>query len=161
MSIKSKIKRNRLLFLLLSIVAIFVISIIVIPPMITLNNLKGKIENIILTQTGIPAKIHGNVNFSLMGRTMIIAHNISIPNGVVSSVEFDFPLLDIFNIKNADINGDIYVNGASLHVEKIIPLNINKNIVVNDSKVKFLNKEYQIIRADMSKNTVDAFVRTD
>lgn len=161
MSIKSKIKRNRLLFLLLSIVAIFVISIIVIPPMITLNNLKGKIENIILTQTGIPAKIHGNVNFSLMGRTMIIAHNISVPNGVVSSVEFDFPLLDIFNIKNADINGDIYVNGASLHVEKIVPLNINKNIVVNDSKVKFLNKEYQIIRADMSKNTVDAFVRTD
>ena len=96
MSIKSKIKQNRLLFLLLSIVTIFVISIIVIPPMITLNNLKGKIENIILTQTGIPAKIHGNVNFSLMGRTMIVAHNISVPNGVVSSVEFDFPFI-LFN----------------------------------------------------------------
>ncbi len=161
MSIKSKIKQNRLLFLLLSIVAFFVISIIVIPPMITLNNLKEKIENVILTQTGIPAKIHGNINFSLMGRTMIVAHNISVPNGVISSVEFDFPLLDIFDIKNADINSDIYINGASLHVEKILPFNINKNIVVNDSKVKFLNKEYQIIHADMSKNSVDAFVRTD
>lgn len=129
--------------------------------MITLNNLKEKIENVILTQTGIPAKIHGNINFSLMGRTMIVAHNISVPNGVISSVEFDFPLLDIFDIKNADINSDIYINGASLHVEKILPFNINKNIVVNDSKVKFLNKEYQIIHADMSKNSVDAFVRTD
>ncbi len=161
MSIKSKLKQNRILLFLLSIIALLGLSIIVIPPIITLNNLKPKIENVILTQTGIKAKIHGNINFSLMGQATIVAHNISVPNGVISSVEFAIPFFDIFNIKNADINGDIYVKGASLHIEKIVPFNINKKIIVSDSKFKFLNKEYKLIHADMSKHNVEAFIRTD
>lgn len=161
MSIKSKLKQNRILLFLLSFVAIIGLALIIVPPMITMNNLKGKIENVILTQTGIPAKIHGNINFSLMGGATIVAHNITVPNGVISSVEFTLPLLDIFDMKNADINGDIHVNGASLYVEKIVPFETKNKIIVNDSKIKFLNKEYNIIHADISKNSIDAFVRTD
>lgn len=157
-----KIKRtHKILIFVLSFIALLGLSIVVVPPMITLNGMKPKIEEIILNQTGVPAKIHGNINFSLMGKATIVAHNISVPNGVISSVEFTFPFFDIFNIKNANISKDIYVNGASLYVKKIVPFDIDNNIIVNNSNIKFLNKEYKIIHADISKSKIDAFVRTD
>ncbi len=152
---------NKFLLFLLSFIAIFVLALVIVPPMVTLNSMKPKIEAAILAKTGIQTKIHGNVNFSLMGSASIIAHNISIPNGVVSSVQFKIPLLDIFNIQKANISGDIYVNGASLHVEKITPFDINNKIIVNNSKIHFLNKEYKIVHADFSKNDTTAFIRTD
>lgn len=160
MSTKSKYT-NRILISLLAFVTFIVLAIIVVPTQITLNSLKPKIENAIFTQTGIQAKIHGNVHFSLMGKAAIVAHNVSVPNGVISSIEFGFPLVDIFNIEKADIYGDIQVNGASLYIEKIVPFEINKKIIVNDSDIKFLNKEYKIIHAELSKDTTEAFVRTD
>ena len=160
MSTKSKYT-NRILISLLAFVAFVVLAVIVVPTQITLNNLKPKIENAIFTQTGIQAKIHGNVHFSLMGKTAIVAHDVTVPNGVISSIEFDFPLIYIFNIEKSDISGDIFVKGASFHVEKIVPFEINKKIIVNDSDVRFLNKEYKIIHAELSKGNVAAFVRTD
>ena len=153
MSTRSKLI-NRIILFFLSLVAFLGLAIIIVPPMINLNKTKQKIEEVIFTQTGVKAKINGDVNFSLMGKT-------TIPNGVISSVEFDFPLLDIFNIEKANISGTIYVNGASLDIEKIVPYKTNIQIIVNDSKIRFLNKEYQIIHADLLKNKVDAFVRTD
>ena len=154
-------KTNKTLLFLLSFIAIFVLALIVVPPMITLNNLKTKIESVILAETGIPAKIHGNINFSLMGSTSIIAHNVSTPNGVISSVEFKVPMLDILNLQKANISGDIYVNGASLYIEHLTPYNANNKIVVNDTNIKFLDKNYKILHATISKNTFDAVVRTD
>ena len=56
-----------------------------------------------------------------MGKASIVAHNVSIPNGTVSSIEFHFPLIEIFNIKRANISGDIQVNGANIYIEKLIP----------------------------------------
>ena len=160
MSAKQKHTNHFLLFLL-SFITIFVLALIIVPPMITLNSMKPKIEAAILAKTGIPTKIHGNVNFSLMGSASIVAHNLSVPNGVVSSVVFKVPMLDIFNLQKATISGEIYVNGASLYVEKITPFNIENKIIVDNSKIRFLNKEYKIIHADFSKNDVTAFVRTD
>lgn len=152
---------NKILIFLLGFIAVLILAVITIPTKITLNSLKPKIEEAILSQTGIDAKIHGNVNFSLMGQAAIVAHNISVPNGVISSIEFGIPLLDMFDIKNANISGDIRVNGASLYIEKIVPFKINNKIIVENSSVKFLNKEYQIVHADMSKDKTEAFVRTD
>ena len=160
MSTKQK-HTNRFLLFLLSFITIFILAIIIVPPMVTLNSIKPKIEATILAKTGIQTKIHGNVNFSLMGSTSIIAHNISIPNGVISSIEFKVPFFDIFNLHKANISGNIYVNGASLYVEKIAPFDIDSKIIVNNSKIHFLNKEYKIIHADFSKNDITAFVRTD
>lgn len=154
-------KKRKITLIILSIIATLGLAVIIVPPMISINFLKPKIENVILSETGINAKIHGNINFGLIGKTTIIAHNISVPNGVISSIEFSVPFFDIFNINKANINGDIFVNGASVAVEKIVPFDTNKKITITNSKFKFLNKEYDIIRADLSKNTVDAFVRTD
>ena len=160
MSATSKNKHGILWFLLL-LIGLFGLAIVVVPPIISINTIKPKIEEAILNQTGIEAKIQGDINFSLLGKATIVAHKISIPNGTISSVEFTIPFFDIFDIKNADISGEISVNGASVSIEKIVPFNINKKILIKDSKFQFLNKEYNIVYADMSKNEIDAFVRTD
>ena len=160
MSIKNNFAIKFILFLT-GLVALGIISLITIPPMINLNNMKPKIETAIFNKTGIKSEIHGNVNFSLLGHATIIAHNISVPNGVISDIEFTIPVRDIFNLENAKINNNITINGASLSIDKIVPFYINSTVNINDSKIKFLNKEYNIIHADISKNKIDAFVRTN
>jgi len=153
--------RNKIVWFLVFIVSILALAVIIIPPMVNLNFLKPKIENMILSKTGIPAKIHGNINFTLLGGTTIVAHNITVPNGTVASCKFTIPFLDIFNLKNANMSKDISISGASLFIEKIIPFEINDTITVHNSNIQFLNKEYTIIDARLSKNDVDAIVRTD
>ncbi|MBR3148474.1 MAG: hypothetical protein IKF41_04015 [Alphaproteobacteria bacterium] len=160
MSTEPKYK-NKILLFLLALVGLLSLAVIVVPPQITLNSLKPTIENTIFSKTGIKAKIHGDVNFSLMGKASIVAHNVSIPNGTVSSIEFHFPLIEIFNIKRANISGDIQVNGANIYIEKLIPFVSKNDVLVNDSKITFLNKEYYIINGNFSKENIDVLVRTD
>ena len=160
MSIKNNFAIKFILFLT-GLVALGIISLITIPPMINLNNMKPKIETAIFNKTGIKSEIHGNVNFSLLGHATIIAHNISVPNGVISDIEFTIPVRDIFNLENAKINNNITINGASLSIDKIVPFYINSTVNINDSKIKFLNKEYNIISAKLSKDKMSAIVRTD
>ncbi len=160
MKTKSQHKR-RTIWWIIPIIGVFLLSVIIVPPMINLNSLKPNLENVIYNQTGITAKIHGNVNFSLLGQATIIAHNISVPNGVIQSFEFAIPWHNIFNMKKASISGDIVINGASLFIEKIVPFDINETIVLNNSKFEFLNKTYDVVSATLSKNYVNALVRTD
>jgi len=160
MSTKNRLK-TRFIWISAIILAFFALAIVVIPPMVNLNFLKPKIEKVILSRTGIPAEIHGNINFSLLGHATIIAHNITVPNGTVSSCKFEIPFFDIFDLRNANISGDISVSGASLFVEKIVPFEIKNPITVRDSNIQFLNKEYTIINATLSKDNINAVVRTD
>ena len=160
MSIKPKYK-HRLIWFLVSIIGLLSLYIIVLPPIIHLNSLKPKIQDAIFAQTGIRATIHGDINFSLLGKTTIIAHNITIPDGFISSFEFSIPWSDMFNIQNAKISDNITINGASLVINKITPFNMNNDITVKNSKFNFLNKEYEIINGHFSKNVVSAVVRTD
>ena len=143
------------------IFGIAILAVVIIPPMVSLNYLKPKIENIIFSKTGVPAKINGDINFSLIGPAVIIAHDITVPNGIISSCKFTIPFWDIFDLKNANVFGDIYVTGASLVIDKIIPFNRENTITVRDSTIKFLNKEYNIVNAKLSKGDVNAIVRTD
>ena len=159
--VKKQKSKFRILWYILPVVALLTASVFVVPPMIHLNFLKPKIEDVIFSKTGIPVKINGNINVSLLGKATIVAHNITIPNGVISSCEFSIPFFDIFDIRNAKISENIIVNGASLLVTKIEPFNTDANITVNDSKIKFLNKEYKIINANFSKDKTDAVIRTD
>ena len=160
MSIKPRYKR-RILWIALAVLGMFGLAILIVPPMITLNSLKPNIENFIFSKTGIPTKIKGDINFSLLWRATIVAHDISVPNGTISSCEFTVPLSSIFNLENTQILGDIAVNGASLSITKIIPFDIDTNINIKDSEIRFLNKTYDIIDANLSKKSVSALVRTD
>ena len=158
--LKPKHKR-RILWATVVAFGVLLLAFIIVPPMITLDSLKPKIEEVIFNQTGIPAKIHGRVNFSLLGRTTIVAHDISIPNGTISTCEFTVPLHNIFNIQKANIRGDINIYGASLAIEKITPFNMNTNVNLKKSKIKFLNKEYYINYAELSKQMILANIKTD
>jgi hypothetical protein len=160
MSIK-RIINNKFVWFFTSFVVVSIFAIMFIPSMINLNFLKPKIENVIFTKTGVKAQINGNVNFSMSGTTQIVAHDISVPNGTISSVDFAIPMFDIFDIQNADISGDVSVNGANLLIEKIVPFNTSVKIKVYNSKIQFLNKEYDIVDAVLSKDFVEATVRTD
>ena len=158
------IKNNfaiKFILVLTGLVALGIISLITIPPMIDLNNLKPKIETAIFNKTGIKSEIHGNIHFSLLGRATIIAHNISVPNGVISDIEFTIPFRDIFDLENAKISNDITINGASFSVDKLVPFYINNTVNINNSKIKFLDKEYNIISGKLSKDKMSAIVRTD
>lgn len=153
--------KHRILWTTIAGLGFLLLLILTVPPMIHLNSLKPKIEEIILKQTGVPAKIQGNVNFSLLGQTTIVAHDIFVPNGVVSTCEFTIPFWGIFNLQNATISGDINIKGASLMFEKITPFDMNTNVNIKKSKIKFLNKEYYVNRARLSKNTSKINVETD
>jgi hypothetical protein len=159
--VKKQKSRYRILWYILPVLATLIISVIVVPPMIHLNFLKPKIQNAIFSKTGIPVDILGNINVSLLGKATIVAHNITVPNGVIGSCEFSIPFFDIFDVQNAKISENIIINNGSWLVTKIEPFDINADITVNNSKIKFLNKEYKIINARFSKNKTDAIVRTD
>ena len=160
MSIKPRYKR-RILWSLISFIGLALLAIVVLPPIIHLNSLKTKIQDAIFTETGIRATIHGNINFSMLGKTTIIAHDITIPDGFISSFQFSIPWSDIFNIKSAKISDNITITGASFVLKQITPFDMNQNIIVKDSRFKFLDKEYEIIDGNFSKNMVSALVRTD
>lgn len=153
--------RRRLLWTAIVAFGVLLLAFIVVPPMIRLDSLKPKIEEIILTQTGVPAKIHGKMSISLMGRATIVAQNVSVPNGVISVCEFAIPLRNIFNVASAHISGDINIYGASFALEKIVPFNMDTNINIQNSKIKFLNKEYSVHYATLSKQIVSANIETD
>ena len=143
------------------VLAMAFLAIAIVPPMINLNSLKDKIETTIFKETGIKPEIRGNVNFSLLGSATIIAHNILVPNGVISSIEFNVPWFSIFNLDNAEINNKIKIKGASLIASKITPFDTNADIMIDDSKLRFLGKEYNIVSAKLSKQNVDAIVKTN
>ncbi len=153
--------RYRIFWYILPTLALVALSIIVIPPMIKLNFLKPKIENIIMTQTGVPVAIKGNINASLLGKATIVAHDLNLQNGTISECEFAIPFFDLFNLKNAHISDKITVKGASLTITELTPFDIKEHVIVKDSSVQFLNKTYKIISADLSKQESSAIVRTD
>ena len=156
-----KFFKHKFIWFLMFIFVALALAIILIPPRINLNFLKPKIENVIFTQTGVPARIHGDINFSLIGHATIIANDITVPNGTISSCKFTIPFFDIFDLKNARVASDIVVSGANLFIENLTPFEIKNTITVNDSNVQFLNKEYNIIDATLSNKAINAIVRTD
>ncbi|MCQ2562183.1 MAG: hypothetical protein MJ158_01010 [Alphaproteobacteria bacterium] len=129
--------------------------------MINLNSLATKIEDTIFAQTGVKAKINGGINFSLLGKATIVAHDISIANGHIDSCEFTIPVFSIFDVKQANISGDIIVNKANIKIQKLSQFNIKNNIHIQDSVVNFLNKDYAIVTATVSNNDFYCITRTN
>ncbi|MBR4806649.1 MAG: hypothetical protein IKZ64_02395, partial [Alphaproteobacteria bacterium] len=80
MPIKPRHKR-RTFWIITTLIAIFVIGLLVFPSFINLNNMRGRIESAILAQTGVTAHIDGDITFGVLGRTTIIAHDVRLPHG--------------------------------------------------------------------------------
>lgn len=160
MGLKPRYKR-RIFWTAVSLFGAGVLAVVFIPPMITLNSMKSRLEAAIAQQTGISAKINGDVHFSLLGRATIVAHDVSIPDGTIHSAMFAIPMHDIFDLENATISDHITIYGARLQIQELTPLGFGNDLSVNSSTVRFMDKDYEIIRGRIINGQFTGLVRTD
>lgn len=159
MKIKPRHKR-RLFWSIVAMIGIIIIGLVCIPPLINLNKLRPVLEAKLYEQTGVVTKINGDINFSLLGSTTILAHNIEIPTGKIGSISFSVPLKQIFNLKNATLNKNIGVHDANIKITDLFPYAVSHDIHIYNANIDFLNHDYRIIRGTLSANKFSGQVRT-
>lgn len=160
MPLKPRYKR-RILWTSISCAGVLVAAYIIVPPAINIDYLKPNIEKTILEQTGVAAKINGNIKFSLLGSATVVARDVDTQFGNIDQLSMSIPLRYIFNMQNAYINSDIDIYGADLKITSLIPEKFNHTITIYNSNVFFINKDYKIIRAKISDGNFNGSVRTN
>lgn len=160
MALKPRYKR-RIFWSFITLISIAILALVLVPPMITLNGMKPKIEQAITEQTGVEAKINGNINFSLLGRATIVAHDVDTTIGNIGALMFSVPLTSIFDLNNAPLTGDITVYNATATIHTLIPKSFNHPIEIHNSYVKFKNRDFEIISATLENGNLSGIVRTD
>lgn len=159
MSLKPRYKR-RIFWSIIITIGLLLMAIVLVPPMIDLNYLKPKIEQTISEQTGVNAKINGDIHFSLLGRATIVAHEVSIQRGTIGSMMFSVPLTSIFDIQNAKLSGDITIYNADLSINTLIPKTFGVPIEIHNSDVNFRNRHFEIINATLANGHLIGVIRT-
>lgn len=159
MALKPRYKR-RIFWGTISMIGALALALVIIPPMITLNGLKPFIERAIYTQMNVPAQLNGNIHFSLVGGTTIVAHDVVVPTATIGSVMLSIPFSDLFNIQNANLNRAVSIYDADITIEKLSPASFNHDINIYNSKINFKGREFKIIRATFKDNKFYGTVRT-
>lgn len=160
MVLKPRYKR-RIFWTCVCVAAAAALAVVFIPPMITLNGMKPRLESAIAAGTGIPARIMGDVHFSLLGRATIVAHDVAVPNGRVRAAMFAVPLREIFNIRTASPDGGITIYGGRFEIGDLAPVDFPHEVQVYDSTVRFMDKDYDIIRGRLAMGRFFGTVRTN
>lgn len=157
-----KARHRRIVFFsILSVFLALILAAIIIPPMINLERMRPGFESALLSQTGTTAKINGRINVSLLGRAHVVAHDVIVPNGKIDSVMFTIRLSEIFDVSNAKLSGTIYVDGAQLEIQSLESPKIETEILLSNSAVKFMGKNYDIVQATLQDGNLDGWVRTE
>ncbi len=159
MNVKPRHKR-RFLFATVILVGLIILGFVFIPPFINLNKMKPVLQAKLREQTGVTTQINGDVNFSLLGSTTIVAHDISVPNGSIGSIAFSVPFNQIFNLQNATLNKNISVYNAKLNITDLFPYSISHDINIHNATLNFMNHDYKIVRGTLSNNAFSGQVRT-
>lgn len=159
MALKPRYKR-RIFWGILSFIAIIVLATVFVPPLITLNNLKPRIQSAI-SATGFDAKINGDIDFSLIGGLNIAAHDIDIGNGNIETALFRIPLAYIFNLENAPLGDKITIRGGGINVARLVPPMIDNQLDMHNFTVNFKNKDYHIIDGKLDGGRFAGNIRTD
>ena len=159
MALKPKYKR-RFFWAIVSIICTIVLTVIIIPPMITLNSFKNVVEQSIFEQTRVPLKLQGDIHFSLIGGTTIVAHDVDIPNATIGSVMFSIPFHNFFDLKNAQLNDAVVIYDANININKLEPAMFNHNIEIYNSMINFMGRKFYIVRADFTNGQFHGTIRT-
>ncbi|MBQ7056082.1 MAG: hypothetical protein IJN91_04090 [Alphaproteobacteria bacterium] len=159
MALKPRHKR-RIIWTIISIIGALVLSIIIIPPMVTLNTFKPMIESAINTQMNVPAKLNGDIHFSLIGGTTIVAHDVNVPTATIGSVMLSIPFHDLFDMQNAQLKKAVSIYDANIDINNLSPASFNHDIKIYNSKINFRGHEFKIIRAEFKDNKFYGTVRT-
>lgn len=153
--------KRRIFWVILSAFAACLLALVIVPTFINLNSMKPMLENTIIQQTGFNAKITGNINFSLLGRTTIVAHDVILSNGKIDSFQFAIPLSKIFNPESAELSGKVFIYGANLHIDKLVAPKFNNKIEIRNSIINFMGKDYEIVTGTLYNGLLHGIVRTD
>lgn len=159
MALKPRHKR-RIAWSITVAVATLILAVIIVPPMITLNRFKPAIENAVYAQTDVPAKLNGDLTFSLLGGATIVAHDVSVPNTKIGTVLFSIPFRDLFNLNNIELERTVVVYDANINIPKLAPADFNHNIIIHNSIINFMDKHFHIIRGEFSDGKFRGIVRT-
>lgn len=159
MALTPRYKRRIFWSTLCTFCALF-LCIIIIPPFITLNKFKPAIEKSIHEQMQVPAKLNGDIHFSLIGGATIVAHDVDVPTAHIGSVMLSLPFSNLFDIQNANLDKAVVIYNAEITVDKLTPAAFNHNIEIYNSKINFMGKQYQIIRANFSDGEFHGTIRT-
>lgn len=160
MALKPRYKR-RILWTAVFITTAGALALVIVPPMITINNMRPKIAQAIYQQTGITAQIDGNIHFSLLGRVTIVAHDVTVPMGHIDAVIFSVPISDMFDLNNASLHGRIGIYDARLHIDSLAAPDFNNAVDIYNSVVTFHDKDYDIVRARLTNGGLTGTVRTN
>lgn len=160
MSLKNK-QKHLLLSITILIIGILLLAITIIPPMITLNGFKPMVEKSIYEQTSVPAKLNGDIHFSLIGGATIVAHDVSVPTAKIGSVMLTIPFHDIFNIKNARLDNTVTIYDAEILIDKLAPASFNHNIEIYNSNIDFMGRKFHIVRADFTDGEFHGTIRSE
>ena len=159
MNIKSR-HRRRLFWTTVVLLGVALIGLVCIPPLLNLNKMRPVLQEKLQKQTGIPTKINGNVNFSLLGSGTIVAHNVEIQNGKIDTVSFSVPFKQIFDLTHATLNPGININNGNIKIYDLFPTPITNTINIYNTNLDFMNHEYKIVRGTLSNNKFTGQIRT-
>ena len=160
MALKPRVKR-RIFLAAITLIAVVLCAVAIVPQWMNLNALKPKLEAAITRQTGVPTTIRGDVHFSLLFRATIVAHDIVIPDGTVGRVMLSLPLRDMFNLERAPLDGQITISGARVTAARLDPVDFRHRLQITDSTVRFLDKDYDIVRGTFDGGRFSGTVRTN
>lgn len=159
MALKPRYKR-RIAWSAVGIIAAAFIALVFVPPAITLNYMKPELANAIYQQTGVVAEFNGDVNFSMLGRTTIVARDIVVPFGTVHSAMFSVPWLSVFKPVDAKLTGPVSLYDAKFTINNLNSINFRKKIIFYNSTIRFHNHDYDIIRGELENGRFTGTVRT-
>ena len=159
MSIKPRYKR-RFFWAIVITIAVIVTGLLIIPAVLTLNGIRPRLETAIATQTGLNVKINGDVTFGIIGKTTVLANDVSTPFGDISKISVQIPFHDLFDIQNAPLTGNVSISGARIRIDSLTPFTKNYNISIKDSVIEFMDKDYKIIDGIFKDGTFNGLVRT-
>lgn len=159
MALKPRHKR-RIFWSVIITIATIGLAAVLIPPFITLNGFKSVIEQSVHNQTNVPLKLNGDIHFSLIGGTTIVAHNVDIPDVKIGSVLFSIPFRSFFNLQDAKLNDAVVIYDAEINVQNLTPAFFNHNIEIYNSNIIYHGHKFHIIRADFTDNEFHGIIRT-
>lgn len=158
MALKPRYKR-RFFWGTLYVLGALLLAMVIVPPMITLNSFRPFLEKAILEQTQVPAKLNGNIHFSLVGGATIVAHDVEVPTAKIGSVLLSVPFHNLFDLKNATLDRTVVVYDADISVDKLAPAAFNHNIEIYDSDIDFAGNKFHIINAEFSDGRFNGIIR--
>ncbi len=152
--------KHTFFWIILIIIAVTMALLLLAPVFMNLNSVRPRLETAIATQTGMDVEINGDVTFGIVGKTTILAHDVTTPFGNISEISVQIPFRDLFDIQNATLTGTMSISGAMIKIDSLAPFMKNYNITVKDSVINFLDKDYQIINGIFNNGIFNGFIRT-